>query len=171
MFITVIERDAIMESEKCSRVNIECSSHDRRGFLRLGACTGIGLAIGQAGLSCCPRCTGGEEEKLGVDEFAMVAYCCLECDKCEVYIATKNNDDELRAKVAKQWKMDAEKLYCDGCKSENALFNCDAKKCAIARGLPTCAHCDDFPSCDKEIWTKWPELKKKTEEMRRRLRS
>lgn len=100
----------------------------------------------------------------------MVAYCCLECDKCDVYIATKNNDDELRAKVAKQWKMDAEKLYCEGCKSENALFNCDAKKCAIARGLPTCAHCDDFPSCDKDIWTKWPELKKKVEEMRRRIR-
>ena len=82
-----------------------------------------------------------------------------------------NNDDELRAKVAKQWKMDAEKLYCDGCKSENALFNCDAKKCAVARGLPTCAHCDDFPTCDKDIWTKWPELKKKTEEMRKRFRS
>ena len=171
MFSTGIERDAIMESEKCSQVNVECSGHNRRGFLRLGACAGIGFTLGHAGLSCCPRCTGGEEEKLGVDEFAMVAYCCLECDKCDVYIATKNNDDELRAKVAKQWKMDAEKLYCDGCKSENGLFNCDAKKCAIARGLPTCAHCDDFPSCDKEIWTKWPELKKKTEEMRRRLRS
>ena len=159
-----------MESEQYLQSNFEGTEHNRRGFLRLGACVGIGFALGQAGLSCCPRCTGGEEEKFG-DEFAMVAYCCLECDKCDVYIATKNNDDELRAKVAKQWKMDAEKLYCDGCKSENALFNCDAKKCAIARGLPTCAHCDDFPSCDKEIWTKWPELKKKTEEMRRRLRS
>ena len=160
-----------MESEKCSQVNVECSEHNRRGFLRLGACAGIGFALGQAGLSCCPRCSEGEKKKLSGDEFAMVAYCCLECDKCEVYIATKNNDDELRAKVAKQWKMDMEKLYCDGCKSENALFNCDAKKCAIARDLPTCAHCDDFPTCDKEIWTKWPELKKKAEEMRRRLRS
>ena len=75
----------------------------------------------------------------------------------------------LWTKVAKQWKMDAEKFYCDGCKSEKELFNCDAKKCAIARGLPTCSHCDDFPSCDKEIWTKWPELKKKTEKMRRNL--
>ncbi|HUU17254.1 MAG TPA: DUF3795 domain-containing protein [Sedimentisphaerales bacterium] len=160
-----------MEIEKCSQMNVKCSEHNRRGFLRLGACAGIGFALGQAGLSCCPRCSEGEKKKLGGDEFAMVAYCCLECDKCDVYIATMNNDDELRAKVAKQWKMDAEKLYCDGCKSENALFNCDAKKCAVARGLPTCAHCDDFPTCDKDIWTKWPELKKKTEEMRKRFRS
>ncbi len=150
---------------------IEYSEHNRRGFLRLGACAGIGFVLGQAALSCCPRCTGGKDEKLAADEFDMVAYCCLECDKCDVYIATKNNDDELRAKVAKQWKMDAEKLYCEGCKSENALFNCNAKKCAVARGLPTCAHCDEFPTCDKDIWTKWPELKKKTEEMRKRLRS
>ena len=160
-----------MESEKCSQVNVNCSGRNRRDFLRLGACAGIGFALGQAGLSCCPRGTGSARDKLAGDEFVMVAYCCLECDKCEVYIATKNNDDELRAKVAKQWKMDAEKLYCDGCKSENALFNCDVKKCAVARGLPTCAHCDEFPSCDKDIWTKSPEIKKKTEEMRSRLRS
>jgi len=171
LFSTGIERESIMEIEKCSQMNVKCSEHNRRGFLRLGACAGIGFALGQAGLSCCPRCSEGEKKKLGGDEFAMVAYCCLECDKCDVYIATMNNDDELRAKVAKQWKMDAEKLYCDGCKSENALFNCDAKKCAVARGLPTCAHCDDFPTCDKDIWTKWPELKKKTEEMRKRFRS
>jgi len=160
-----------MEGEKCSQMSFEGTKNNRRDFLKLGACAGIGFAIGQAGLSCCPRDSGVEKEKLAGDELAMVAYCCLDCDKCDVYIATKNNDDELRAKVAKQWKMDAEKLYCDGCKSDNALFNCDAKKCAIARGLPTCAHCDDFPTCDKEIWTKWPKLKEKTEEMRRRLRS
>lgn len=160
-----------MESEKCSQVNIVCSSHNRMGFLRLGACAGIGFALGQAGLSCCPRGSGGKKEMFSADEFAMVAYCCLECDKCDTYIATKNNDDELRAKVAKQWKMKAENINCYGCKSENALFNCDAKKCATAKGLTTCAHCDDFPSCDKEIWTKWPELKKKAEEVRRRIRS
>ncbi len=160
-----------MESEKDSQSSFEDIEHNRRGFLRLGACAGIGFALGQAGLSCCPRCTVQENGALAADEFAMIAYCCLECDKCDVYIATKNNDDELRAKVAKQWKMDEEKLYCDGCKSENALFNCDVKKCAVARGLPTCAHCDDFPSCDKDIWTKSPEIKKKTEEMRRKIRS
>jgi len=160
-----------MKCEKFLSPKIEVAEHNRRDLLKLGACAGIGLALGQAGLSCSPKTSVQQKDKLVGDEFVMLAYYCLECDKCDVYIATKNNDDELRAKVAKQWKMDAEKLYCDGCKSENALFNCDAKKCAIAKGLPTCAHCDDFTSCDKDIWTKWPELKKKTEEMRRRIRS
>jgi len=164
-------RDISMEREKNSREDVGNKYHDRRGLLRFGICAGIGFALGKAGLSCSPHDSVGEKKKLGADEFAMVAYCCLECDKCDVYIATKNNDEQLRARVAKQWKMDIEKVYCDGCKSENALFNCDAKKCAVARGLPTCAHCDDLPSCDKEIWTKWPELKKKTEELRSRLRS
>jgi hypothetical protein len=166
-----MERDILMERENDLQLNVENKGHDRRGVLRFGVCAGIGYALGQAGLSCCPQGSVSEKKKLGVDEFAMVAYCCLECDKCDVYIATKNNDEQLRAKVAKQWKMDVEKLYCDGCKSENALFNCDAKKCAVTKGLPTCAHCDDFPTCDKEIWTKWPQLKKKTQEMQSKLRS
>ena len=51
------------------------------------------------------------------------------------------------------------------------MVNSDAKKCTMERELPTCAHCDDFPSCDKEIWTKWPELNKKTKEIRRRIRN
>ena len=92
-----------MESEKYSQSSVECSRNNRRDFLKLGACAGIGFALGQAGLSCSPQDTGSARDKLAGDEFAMVAYCCLECDK--------------------------------------------------------------------EIWTKWPELKKKTEEMRRRLRS
>ena len=66
--------------------------------------------------------------------------------------------------------MKAEELYCDGCKSNRTPFNnCEAKKCAVSRNLPTCAHCDDFPSCDKEIWTKWPQLKEKVEAMRSKL--
>ena len=32
-----------------------------------------------------------------------IAYCGLDCEKCEAYIATQNDDDDLRAKVAKEW--------------------------------------------------------------------
>ena len=161
-----------MESENESQLNVENKEHDRRDLLRFGICAGVGFALGQTGLSCCPQSSACKTKKMAKDdEFAMVAYCCLECDKCDAYIATQSNDKQLKAKVAKEWKMDIEKLSCDGCKSENALFNCDAKKCAVARGVLTCAHCDDFPTCDKEIWTKWPMLKKKTEDMRAKLRS
>ena len=32
-----------------------------------------------------------------------IAYCGLDCEKCEARIATVNNDDSLREKVAKEW--------------------------------------------------------------------
>ena len=33
----------------------------------------------------------------------LVAFCGLNCAKCDAYIATKNNDDALREKTAKMW--------------------------------------------------------------------
>jgi len=143
----------------------------------MGTCAGIALAAGAGGLSCCPcrskkDATPAKTQTTSVPtDWAMIAYCCLECDKCDVYVATQTNDETLRAKVAKEWKMDAAKLYCNGCKSDRTPFNCEAKQCAVAKGLPTCAHCDDFPTCDKEIWTKWPPLRQMTETMRARLRT
>jgi hypothetical protein len=103
-------------------------------------------------------------------DWTMIAYCCLECDKCDIYVATQKNDDALRAEATTERKRDAEKPRCYGCKSGNALYNCEAKKCAMVKGLPTCAHCGDFPTCDKEVWRKWPQLKEKVESMRARLR-
>lgn len=151
------------------------SASSRRALLRLGACGAAALAAGATGLSCCPCAkkdgTAVQAETDGPPtDWTMIAYCCLECDKCDAYLATKNDDDELRAKVAEMWHMEAEKIQCNGCKSDKAMFDCDAKKCAVARGLPTCAHCDDFPTCDKEVWKKFPPLKEKVETMRARLR-
>ena len=158
-----------MEDMKYYHSHAAVTNRNRRELLKTCACAGLSLALGSASLSCCP-CSTGREQAMSVNEdFKMVAYCCLECDKCDVYIATQNNDEELRAKVAKEWKMKAEELYCDGCKSDRTPFNCEAKKCAVSRNLPTCAHCGDFPSCDKEIWTKWPQLKEKVQAMRSKL--
>jgi hypothetical protein len=33
----------------------------------------------------------------------MIAFCGLVCSDCPTYIATQTNDDEKRAKVARQW--------------------------------------------------------------------
>ena len=33
----------------------------------------------------------------------MIGYCGLDCAQCEAFIATQNNDDALRAKVAAEW--------------------------------------------------------------------
>ena len=33
----------------------------------------------------------------------MIAYCGIDCSKCDAYIATITNDSELKTKTAKDW--------------------------------------------------------------------
>ena len=155
------------DSRKCPLPGTQALGCDRRMLLKAGACAGLGLALGSSGLSCCPRCVSESQTvRLANDKYAMFGYCCIECSKCDAYVATQNNDDELRAKVAKQWKMKTEEINCNGCKSGKALFNCEAKQCAVKKSLPTCAHCGDFASCDKEFWARSEDLREKVREMR-----
>lgn len=51
-----------------------------------------------------------------------IAYCGLDCEKCEARIATVNNDIQLREKVAQLWtklngvKITADMIHCSGCR-------------------------------------------------------
>ena len=51
-----------------------------------------------------------------------IAYCGLNCEACEARIATVNNDDNLREKVAKEWSemnkadITPEMINCAGCR-------------------------------------------------------
>ena len=155
------------EDENGPRLGAEAGRCDRRWLLKAGACSGLGLALGSSGLSCCPRCVSDSQlATLANDEYATFGYCCIECSKCQAYVATQSNDDQLRAKVAEQWKMKAEQINCDGCKSDKPLFNCEVKECAVKKGLPTCAHCADFPACDKEFWARSEALRTRVRQMR-----
>ncbi|MBR7064843.1 MAG: SdpI family protein, partial [Treponema sp.] len=59
----------------------------------------------------------GEKEKF-------VAYCGLDCKKCDAYIATLTNDDELRKKLRKKWselngvEITHEQINCEGCRTD-----------------------------------------------------
>lgn len=137
----------------------------RRDFMK--RCSGIGMA-GLACLSCGRNRLSGPS---GADtsEFAMTAYCTLQCDECDAYKATVGKDAALKAQVAERWGMNADDVDCLGCKSENAMFNCTAKQCAIRRNLATCAHCPELAECDNEQWTKYPALKERATAFRARL--
>ena len=65
--------------------------------------------------------------------------------------------------------MKPEQVECLGCKSAKALFSCTLKKCATKRGLQTCAHCSDFPTCKDEQWTRFPNLRETATRMRATL--
>jgi hypothetical protein len=128
------------------------------------------LVGGAAFVACCvcgrAAARAAEAPPQSLDK---IAYCCLDCAKCDAYQATIKKDDALRAEVAARWKMKPEQIECLGCKSEKALFSCTLKKCASKRGIPTCAHCPDFATCKDEQWTRYPKLRETASAMRATL--
>ena len=82
----------------------------------------------------------------------MIAYCGLLCHECEAFLATKNDDDKKRIKVAKQWSKQHNTLFerqdinCDGCKSQTGqLFKycrtCEVRQCAMEKEIENCGCC------------------------------
>ena len=149
-------------------------NQNRRDFLKIStsACAGACLLLlGGTGLTSCTKSAKKKDILPANGDFSLVAYCCLKCSECDAYIATQKNDQKLREETAKKWQMKPEQINCNDCKTPSALFNCAAKQCAVKKGVLTCAHCDEFPTCTIETWTKWPALKKRVEEMRKALQS
>ena len=56
----------------------------------------------------------------------MIGYCGLDCEKCDAYLATINNDQALREKTAKLWAelnnatIMPEHINCEGCRMNGA---------------------------------------------------
>lgn len=73
-----------------------------------------------------------------------VAYCGLDCGKCDAYLATINDDQVLREKTAKRW-------VCDSL--------CAIRQCALKKDVMTCGDCPDMESCQTvgEIIPNCPE--------------
>ena len=111
------------------------------------------------------------EEKIG---------CCgIQCLQCPAFIATKNQDQELRKKTAQEWsalfkaEIRPEDILCVGCWSDKEpIFahcrECDYRLCAKKRGLPHCALCADYP-CEKleQFFQMVPSAKATLETLRR----
>ena len=111
----------------------------------------------------------------------VISHCGLVCSECPAYIATQNDDDAKRAEVAREWsKMyDAElkpaDITCDGCLSDGPrLFHhatvCEIRKCAGSRGVPNCAHCDEY-ACERlrGLFAMAPEAKERLDGIRAEL--
>ena len=108
----------------------------------------------------------------------MIAYCGLDCSKCDAYKATQTNDSALKAQVAKRWSKELKVNFtpdgvtCDGCKSDRLSMWCrDICKilpCAKEKSVLTCAHCEDY-TCDKldEFLASEPRIKALLEDIRK----
>ena len=90
----------------------------------------------------------------------LIAYCGLDCEKCEARLATVNNDDELRKKVAVKWSklnnitITSEMINCEGCRIDGTktVFCdklCQIRQCAINKKYETCGDCNEMKICKK----------------------
>ena len=89
-----------------------------------------------------------------------IAYCGLDCETCEAHLATVNNDDELREKVAKKGselngvKITSEMINCVGCRIDGVKTPyceslCPIRQCALGKKIETCGKCGVLESCEK----------------------
>ncbi len=96
-----------------------------------------------------------------------IAICGLDCSSCTAFIATKNNDDKLRGKTAKEWTeryrttgrgrppVKPEDINCFGCLSQAGpvylyCLKCEIRKCGFGKGIKNCEECKDY-RCEKLI--------------------
>ncbi len=89
-----------------------------------------------------------------------IAYCGLDCETCDARIATINNDDALREKVAGLWselngvQITPEMINCTGCRIEGVKTPyceslCQIRRCAREREVQTCGSCSEMEGCEK----------------------
>lgn len=99
-----------------------------------------------------------KNDKTSEPKQAMTGYCGLDCEKCDAYIATKNNDDALREKTAKLWSelnhatILPEHINCTGCCADGIkTFYCEnlcaIRKCALQKGVGSCGDCPEMEKC------------------------
>ena len=88
----------------------------------------------------------------------LIAFCGLDCEACEARLATINNDDGLRLKVAKHWselnsvEITPEMINCLGCRTEGVKTPycesmCPIRQCAMGRNHETCGDCGELETC------------------------
>lgn len=89
----------------------------------------------------------------------MIAYCGLDCAKCDGYLATQSGNKKEMEDVAKKWSVQfeadvkPEHILCDGCKAQGRKSYycgslCEIRKCASDKKFDTCIECVDY-ACAK----------------------
>ena len=87
-----------------------------------------------------------------------IAYCGLDCENCDAYLATVRDDQALREKTAKAWSelnqvtILPEQINCRGCRGEGikTVFCehiCGIRQCALKKGIETCGDCGELEKC------------------------
>ena len=112
----------------------------------------------------------------------LTAVCGLPCGTCPIHLATLEPDEEVRRRLRSEIARQCVEQYgmrlepaditdCDGCRAGGRLFSgcrdCRIRPCAAARGVESCAFCDDY-ACDVllEHFARDPTARDRLEELR-----
>lgn len=87
-----------------------------------------------------------------------IGYCGLDCETCDAFIATQNDDQALREKTAKQWAelnnapILPAHINCEGCRADGVKTVyceslCAIRQCALKKGVATCGDCGELEKC------------------------
>jgi hypothetical protein len=111
----------------------------------------------------------------------VIAFCGLDCAKCDAFKATQTRNLEGKKQLAKKWtdelkvEFKPEDIDCDGCMS-NVISGwcrkiCKIRPCAEERKVKTCAHCNDY-QCGilKDFLSREPVATENLEKIRRTRR-
>ena len=102
------------------------------------------------------------------------------CTDCPTYIATQNDDDEMRKETAATWSKEynvdikPEAINCAGCLAESPVFHhctvCGVRLCGREKGVINCAYCEEYV-CDElnKYFEMAPMMKANLEEVRKGL--
>lgn len=88
----------------------------------------------------------------------LISCCGLNCKTCDAYIATVNNDDELRKTTAEKWRVAFNApglvytmINCTGCREDGPKFShcgeCEIRNCVKTKGFETCGDCNLMDTC------------------------
>ncbi len=113
---------------------------------------------------------------------SLIAFCGLDCAKCEAYVATQAKDEVAQQRLLAKWRqeynspdMPIAAVICDGCTSSGRLggycSECPVRACGVSRQVSNCAYCADYASCEKlaHFFTLAPQAKTTLDEIRLRL--
>jgi hypothetical protein len=109
-----------------------------------------------------------------------IAYCGLDCNKCDAYLATQAQDLERKKQIAERWTREtgtqftAQDIECHGCKSQKLSGWCNQvcliRPCAENRRVATCAHCSDYQCAEiMRFLSTEPVAREELDEIRRLL--
>jgi len=111
----------------------------------------------------------------------MIAYCGIVCTDCDAFVATQEDDDAKRRKLAESWSKEfgheikPEEINCDGCLDTAGRHigycgTCEVRKCGMEKEVENCAYCIDY-KCEKldKFHEQAPKAKGTLEEIHQKI--